>query len=210
MVRHKRIHSRERPFQCNICDKAFTRSSSLVEHKRIHSGERPFQCNVSSGLIKHTRIPNVETSFQCKAFTLPSGLVQHIRTPTAGSLLHCDKTSSDLNQCKKTHQRPSIQNIEPLLSEPRQWIVIEGQCVPIKQEVGQNASSILEKQDHLVVRGQHFPIKQDLDDKNASSMKGKYVARGQYLSIKQELEEGNDTILLEKNRKALEEDSASL
>ena len=36
------IRSEKRPFQCDECDKAFTLPCNLVRHKRIHSGEKPF------------------------------------------------------------------------------------------------------------------------------------------------------------------------
>ena len=206
LVQHKRIHSGGRPFRCKECDKAFIDSSGLIKHERIHSGERPFQCNDcdkafidSAGLVKHKRIHSGERPFQCdesnKAFPHPSGLVQHISTQTAGSPLQCDKTNetSYLKQCEKTHQMRSTHKIEPSLSEPRQWVVIEGQCVPVKQEFEQNTSSILEKQDNHVVRGQCLPIKQELKEENASSILEKQdnLVTGQCLPIKQELEEGN-------------------
>ena len=36
------VHSEKRPFQCDECDKAFTRPDGLVRHKRTHSGKGPF------------------------------------------------------------------------------------------------------------------------------------------------------------------------
>ena len=36
----KRTQSKEKPFHiCDICDKAFARSSYLIPHKRIYTGE---------------------------------------------------------------------------------------------------------------------------------------------------------------------------
>merc|ERR1712083_899318 len=33
-------------YQCDVCNEAFLRNSDLVIHRRVHSGERQFKCNV--------------------------------------------------------------------------------------------------------------------------------------------------------------------
>lgn len=41
-------------FQCSICAKSFSQSSSLNKHMRVHSGERPYKC-VYCNKVRTTR-----------------------------------------------------------------------------------------------------------------------------------------------------------
>ena len=42
---HKKIHTGEKPYQCNQSDKSLSLQSSLKEHMKINTGENPYQCN---------------------------------------------------------------------------------------------------------------------------------------------------------------------
>uniref|UniRef100_A0A4W5NLN3 C2H2-type domain-containing protein n=1 Tax=Hucho hucho TaxID=62062 RepID=A0A4W5NLN3_9TELE len=45
MTHVRRVHNKERPFQCFCCEKRFFQKNFLTVHMRIHTGEKPYQCS---------------------------------------------------------------------------------------------------------------------------------------------------------------------
>jgi hypothetical protein len=87
LVRHIRVHTRERPFRCTLCDTRFTQKSSLKTHAKKHVREvlqlLPPSAESGSGLL------------QCVYCMAPHLSVAQLHAHIDSHLLYCAKAANE-------------------------------------------------------------------------------------------------------------------
>lgn len=96
LTSHKKTHTGEKPFACDICGMRFSRPYKVALHKRVHTGEKPYRCEFgnctrefaqSFDLTLHMRRHTGDKPHECdrcgERFILMSILKKHQEKCTA-------------------------------------------------------------------------------------------------------------------------------
>ena len=76
-----RIHTGDKPHQCNQCDEAFFANSNLVRHMRPHTREKPYQWKIIlKYILEHTGMKPYQCNQGDKAFVTNSNHIRHMRS----------------------------------------------------------------------------------------------------------------------------------
>jgi len=111
LLGHKRCHTIENSFSCDVCEKSFKKRSQFVAHHMIHTGEKPFSCDICdkrflriNGLTSHKLTHRSESLYCCKICNKTFRNINNLNTHRKRK--HVKKKPHACDTCEKTFALP--------------------------------------------------------------------------------------------------------
>ena len=116
LAKHTRIHTDDKPYDCDICEKTFSNKSHLVQHKRIHTGEKPYSCDIC--------VKSYSQSFQLSrhnktAAHLNMKQSKHLDSSSSNNFVDCKESIKIEDIKEEINEEGSFDNPLPILYEIR-------------------------------------------------------------------------------------------
>jgi len=198
LVRHLPIHTDERKFKCDKCEKAFRQLSTLTQHKASkHSSSKPYVCEICtksfsrvSILINHKKIHENGKDFQCniceKAFHQKINLKVHMNIHTNERPYSCDICRKGFNQKSNltVHQRACGKKNTLKESKKVNWALIPSNLTEVSDVSKSSQQSLMPEAESKNITYERMIEEDGLSALSATEVKKLLVKSPEETSLK--------------------------